>query len=142
MIKFWSTSGKYGAFSNFYSSPIFLDNKWWKTTEHYYQAQKTTNEAKQNEISLARNAKIAKQIATECELREDWEDIKYNVMKKALFAKFTQHTSLKNLLISTGDEAIGEDSPYDYIWGLGKNGSGQNLLGKALEEIREQIKSI
>jgi predicted NAD-dependent protein-ADP-ribosyltransferase YbiA (DUF1768 family) len=30
---------------------------------------------------------------------------------------------------SRGDETV-EDSPTDYFWGLGADGSGQNMLGR------------
>jgi len=62
-------------------------------------------------------------------------------MKKALRAKFTQHEKLKKLLLGTENADIIEDAPNDYQWGCGKDGSGQNLLGKALMDIREELKS-
>lgn len=73
-------------------------------------------------------------------LRPDWEDIKYGIMLTALRAKFGQSKSLGELLLETGDEELIEDSPYDYIWGCGADGSGQNLLGKALMEIRTELR--
>lgn len=140
MIKFWHTTGKYGPFSNFYKCEIFVDGCKWRSTEHYYQAQKTNDEAAKRAIQEAKTPKEAKNLANAAPLREDWEEVKYEVMKKALMAKFQQHTSLKELLLSTGDEEIAEDSPYDAIWGLGKDGTGKNLLGRALQEVRQYLK--
>src|SRR5437016_5030863 len=40
VIRFYSTKGDYGCFSNFYRASIFLAGKRWSTTEHYFQAQK------------------------------------------------------------------------------------------------------
>lgn len=140
MIKFWRTTGKYGPFSNFYRCEIFIDGCKWKSTEHYYQAQKTTDLSAKQSIQEAKTPKEAKTLAGAVPLREDWEEVKYDVMKKALLAKFQQHTSLKELLLSTEGEEIAEDSPYDAIWGLGRDGTGKNLLGKCLMEVRECLK--
>jgi hypothetical protein len=141
MIKFWHTTGKYGPFSNFALFGLMVDEKHWPTAEHYYQSQKTQNSELQEQIRKAASPKKAKQMAREVALRPDWEDIKYSVMLDALRAKFGQSASLKQLLLETGDEVLIEDSPYDYIWGCGADGSGQNLLGKALMEIREEFRN-
>ena len=60
-------------------------------------------------------------------------------MKKGLRAKFTQYDKLKNVLLGTGESELIEDSPNDYQWGCGRNGTGQNLLGKALMDIRNEL---
>ncbi|MCR4803174.1 MAG: NADAR family protein [Lachnospiraceae bacterium] len=44
-------------------------------------------------------------------LREDWEQIKDNIMRKAVCAKFTQNIDIKDILISTGRETIIEKQP-------------------------------
>ncbi len=61
-------------------------------------------------------------------------------MVKVLQAKFTQHDRLKKLLKGTGDRKIIENTTFDNVWGCGKHGDGQNLLGKALMEVRAQLK--
>ena len=141
MIKFWRTTDKYGPFSNFARFGLVVDDKHWPTTEHYYQAQKTEDPELQEQIRKASSARKAKQMAQNVPLRSDWEDIKFAVMLGALRAKFSQSTSLKKFLLETNDEVIVEDSPYDYVWGCGADGSGQNLLGKALMEIREEFRN-
>jgi len=44
------------------------------------------------------------------------------------------------VLLSTGDEQIIENSPIDYYWGCGADGSGKNMLGQVLMEIREILR--
>ena len=39
-IHFYSTTGEYGCFSNFYRSRVTIDGKTWRTSEHYFQAQR------------------------------------------------------------------------------------------------------
>ena len=40
VINFYSTKDAYGCFSNFSRHHLFLKNKIWRTSEHYFQAQK------------------------------------------------------------------------------------------------------
>jgi ribA/ribD-fused uncharacterized protein len=40
VIHFYSTTGEYGCFSNFSRHPVHLAGKGWRTSEHYFQAQK------------------------------------------------------------------------------------------------------
>lgn len=137
IIKFWRTSEKpYGCFSNFALFGFTKDGLRYSTSEHYYQSQKTLNKDEAESIRLAKSAKESKNLASVCSLRPDWESIKYNVMKEALILKFEQNSSLKKLLLETNDLVLVEDSPYDYIWGCGKDNTGQNLLGKCLMEVR------
>lgn len=70
-------------------------------------------------------------------MRDDWELIKDDIMKKGLMAKFTQNKELANKLLETGDKILIEDSPYDSYWGNAKN--GKNMLGKLLMDVRQNI---
>ncbi len=69
-------------------------------------------------------------------MRSDWDTVKDNVMRKACWAKFTQHDELKTMLVETGELYIAENSPRDSYWGLGAKGDGLNMLGRILLEIR------
>ena len=59
-------------------------------------------------------------------------------MQKCCEVKFNL-PNFRDLLLITGDANIHEDSPRDYYWGVGKDHSGKNMLGKLLMEIRSQI---
>ena len=72
-------------------------------------------------------------------LRSDWESVKVEIMRTALKAKFTQHDDLQEILLSTGDAAIVEHTERDSFWGDGGNGSGKNMLGKLLMQIRDEL---
>lgn len=39
-------------------------------------------------------------------LREDWEQIKDDIMPRAAYAKFTQNKNIRDILMSTGKETI------------------------------------
>jgi len=68
----------------------------------------------------------------------DWDQIKVDVMLRGLRAKF-QNESLRLMLLWTGDAILKEDSPTDMFWGGTLLGS-QNMLGKLLMQVREEIK--
>ena len=140
-IYFYTTNQAYSEFSNFAPFGIELDGQWWRTTEHYFQAQKFLDTAYQEKIRQAPDPKTAANLgrSRSVPLREDWEDIKDDVMRRAVLKKFQTHAQLKSLLISTGNEEIVENAPGDYYWGCGADGSGKNMLGKILQEVRAQI---
>jgi ribA/ribD-fused uncharacterized protein len=142
-INFYKIKDPFGEFSNFALFPIKLDNKVWATTEHYFQAQKFKDENIKEKIRAAKKPSIAAKLGRDRSkpLRKDWESIKNNVMKKAVKAKFTQHITLKNLLLSTKNAKLVEHTVNDSYWGDGGDGSGKNMLGKILMEIREEIKN-
>lgn len=142
MISFYSTQGPYGELSNFASYGIEVEGKRYPTTEHYFQAQKFEDDSYREQIRQARSPMIAARLgrSRKVPLRSDWEEIKLDVMRAALRKKFTTHPALKELLLATGDEELVEDAPGDYFWGCGKDGSGQNWLGKLLMEVREELR--
>ena len=70
-------------------------------------------------------------------MRKNWDIIRNDIMKKGLFAKFTQNELLRKKLLETENKILIENSPYDSYWGNAKN--GKNMLGKLLMEIRDEI---
>jgi len=72
-------------------------------------------------------------------LRKDWEDVKDDIMRKAVFEKFLQNKELQKILIQTGVQEIIERTTSDYYWGCGTNGGGKNMLGQILMETREKL---
>lgn len=142
-IKFYSTKAEYGCFSNFSRHPVRLKGYTWPTSEHYYQAQKFAGTKYESEVRKAKGPKEAASIGRDKlnPLRRDWEKIKESVMYDVLKAKFTQHDDLKETLLSTGDAELIEDSPVDWYWGCGSNGTGKNRLGKLLMKLREELRN-
>lgn len=144
VIKFYKVSDKFGYLSNFARYPIFLDRFIWPTTEHYFQAMKFEDYDIQDKlraipkaIDVAQEGRSRKYI-----LRNDWEDVKLSIMKRALYAKFTQHRFLAVELLKTNNKLIVEHTVNDSFWGDGGNGHGFNHLGLLLMEIRDEINSL
>jgi len=134
-VIYFSTRGVYKELSNFYPSQIFLEGKWWPTVEHFYQARKTDFPETQEYIRSIEKPIEAKKFARSIPIRSDWERIKEDVMLQALRAKFSI-PELREILLSTGDAIIHENSQYDDYWGT----KGLNRLGKLLMQVRDEIK--
>jgi ribA/ribD-fused uncharacterized protein len=71
--------------------------------------------------------------------RQDWEEVKDSIMFNAVLNKFMTHQDIRDILLSTGQEEIIEDTVDDYYWGCGKNGTGKNMLGQILMQVREVL---
>lgn len=142
IIKFYNQDKLYGEFSNFYKSAIIVDNIVFPTSEHYFQAMKYNHNKEYFEkIRTAKSAGMAAKLGRNRNypMRSDWEKVKDEIMMVALKAKFTQHTNLKKLLLDTGDAILIEHTKNDSYWGDGGDGTGKNLLGKSLMELRKQL---
>lgn len=129
---------KIKTFSNFSHHSFWLDDHEWKTSEHYFQAQKFVNTEHFNTIKSAKTPLCARILgrSRKFPIREDWEEVKDDVMRKALYAKFSQNKDIKNILVSTDNTKLIENSPNDYYWGCGFDNSGLNRLGVLLMELR------
>ena len=143
-IEFYSKIPAYREFSNFFPSAFDLDGKRWPTTEHYFQAQKFTSTPEyQEEIRLAKTPEKAKTLggSREKPIRADWDQVREDVMKKALKAKFTQNADLKAMLLSTGNRPLVEANPTDSYWGYGRTKKGKNRMGILLQQLRDELRA-
>ncbi len=82
-----------------------------------------------------------------------WDKIKYSIVLNGTYMKFIKNPELMKFLLSTGDNIIVEASPQDDIWGIGmaedydgvdnpNMWKGENLLGFALMEVRDEIRRV
>lgn len=140
-IYFYKINEDYGCFSNFAHYDFELDGKRWMTSEHYFQAQKFCGTEYEEVIRLLDNPMKAAEMGRNrnLPLRKDWEQVKDDIMRKAVLAKFSQNEEIKDVLLSTDNEIIIENTSNDYYWGCGKDGSGKNMLGIILMEVREKL---
>lgn len=141
MIYFYTTTDNYGEFSNFAKLGFEEEGKYWPTVEHYFQAKKFEGQVYEERVRIAYTAKDARNMGRSREhpIRDDWETVKIEVMKLTLKRKFATHLEAREVLINTGEEELIESSPFDYFWGCGSDGSGLNLLGKLLMELRGEL---
>ena len=132
----------YGCFSNFSRHGFELDGVHWPTSEHYFQAQKFAGTPYVENIRIAPTPKAVAELGRKRELplRPDWEQVKDDIMRKAVLRKFETHADLHAILLDTGHEDLVEKTTNDYYWGCGTNGTGKNMLGKILMEVREILR--
>ena len=141
VIRFYRQHDPWGEFSNFSAHPIQLDGKRWATTEHYFQAQKFDDPESQRRIREAKDPGDAARLGRRLPgLRSDWEQVKDEVMLRALRAKFTQHAKLERLLLDTADAELVEHTRTDSYWADGGDGSGKNRLGELLMQLRAELR--
>lgn len=142
-IYFYRVNEPYGCFSNFSPHGFELHGKWWHSSEHYFQAQKFVGTPHEEAIRLAKGPKEAATMGRSRKrpLRTDWEEVKDDVMRTAVYHKFKSHPNIRDILLSTENEIIIENSPIDWYWGCGADHTGKNRLGEILMEVREKLKS-
>ena len=141
-IYFYKINDPYGCFSNFSKHGFELKGKYWKTSEHYFQAMKFENTKYEEEIRLLptpMNAAVRGRDRS-LPLRAEWETVKDKIMKEAVLAKFQYNNEIKEILLGTDDNEIIEKTADDYYWGCGTAGNGKNVLGKILMEVREMLR--
>ena len=135
---------------NFYmlENPIQYGELSFPTSEHFYQGMKTLDLTARQAISEIEVPRVAKKTGQTIELRSNWNDIKFEVMKFGLILKFSSNPGILKQLIKTNDKHIVEGNGWhDNLWGNCicyecENITGQNLLGEALMEVREYFKVI
>ncbi|MGB1288385.1 MAG: NADAR family protein [Aggregatilineales bacterium] len=142
IIYFYTTGDDYGCFSNFSRHGFGLKDKYWKTSEHYFQAMKFEGTDHEDAVREAITPKEAAKRGRDRSrpLRKDWEQVKDDIMREAVLAKFETHDDIRQILLDTGDAPLVENAPGDYYWGCGRDGSGKNMLGIILEETREILR--
>lgn len=136
--------------SNFYvgEEPLWWNDKSYATGEHLYQAMKARTTKVHEKIRKAKYPGTAKARGQVCALRNDWEEIKYDVMRLTLKTKFTTAREEGELLLSTGDALLIEGTDWnDRVWGVARNSdrfdlwAGRNWLGTLLMARRAELRA-
>ncbi len=141
--------------SQWYRSGFKLDGVHYKTSEHWMMAQKAKlfNDLDSfEEIVKSDSPKEAKSLGRKIKNfgPDVWDEYKYKIVIDGNIQKFTQNTELFDYLKSTKGKYLVEASPNDDMWGIGISDDsndidnpylwrGENLLGFALMEVRDQL---
>jgi ribA/ribD-fused uncharacterized protein len=143
-------------FSQWFPAAFGVACDTYATAEHWMMAEKARlfgNDEVRRRILAAKHPAEAKKLGREVTGFDApvWDAQKYDLVQVGNHHKFSQHTELKEYLLNTGQRVLVEASPADAIWGIGltadhPNASqaaawpGQNLLGFALMEVRDQLR--
>ena len=143
-MKINSFSGPYEYLSNFYDAPVFFEGLHYKNSEAAYQAGKASNPLVRRLFTGLSPGK-AKRLGRSMPIREDWDAVKADYMRRVVHAKFTQNPLLAQALIQTGDAEIEEGNVWhdNYFGNCGcpacRKTEGLNILGRILMEERERL---
>ena len=146
-----------GYLSNWYISPFDLDGKHFSSVEQYIMyrkclafGDKDSAEAVLKTDNTAQQQKIGRNASGYID--SVWAGMRQMVAVRGLLAKFSQNDDLRQKLLATDNAVLVECAGSDKIWACGvrlnddrrkdaSNWSGQNILGFALMEVREMIRT-
>ena len=156
-MKIDSFSGKYRFLSNFYRCYIEHEGITYPSVERAYQAAKTLSVNERARIATMSTTGAAKAAGRRIKLRVNWEQVKIGIMLTLLRKKFSHndpgyHETRAMALLATGDaELIDGNTWGDTFWGVcgcagngtcaKKGGTGENMLGKLLMQVREELRN-
>lgn len=146
IISFAKIADEWGLFSNMHYGALFVNETLIPSVEALYQSCKYPLYPNiQKEILSQDNAMKAKKISRQYirYQRQDWEDVKFQIMRWCLMVKLIQEwDNLAPLLLKTKGLPIVEYSKKDALWGAMPYGNdklkGKNILGRLLMDIRDK----
>ena len=143
--------------SQWFPRAFVVDGVRYASAEHYMMGAKArlfADEAAFARVLEAKTPAEAKQIGREVQSYDEhaWRKARFPAVVEGNIAKFGQHPDLRDFLLATNDAVLVEASPRDRIWGIGMGASnpdardprkwrGENLLGFALMEARERLRT-
>lgn len=146
----YKTKEDFGGLSNMASDyPLLVNGVRLLTSEALYQACRFPLLAEvQREIIDQKSPMTAKMKSKphRSKTRPDWDSVRFKIMRWCLRVKLAQnYNKFGNLLLSTDDKPIVEQSRNDDYWGAKVvDGDitliGQNVLGRLLMELRERLR--
>ena len=130
----------YEFLSNFYPCKITIAGYTFPSVENAYQAMKCANPNDYAQFVNIGPAE-AKKLGRKVQLRSDWEQIKYNVMRQLLDLKFQDKVLLKMLQDTAPESIIEGNYWHDNYWGMCKCDKCKdkikyNHLGELLQRKR------
>ncbi|TGE10420.1 NADAR family protein [Hymenobacter fodinae] len=144
-------------FSQWWLADFVVTGITYRSTEHWMMAEKARlfqNTELLAKILAAPSPAEAKKLGRQVTGFDPavWDARKYEIVRAGNVHKFSQHPSLRDFLLDTHDRVLVEASPVDSIWGIGlaadsvdaehpARWQGENLLGFALMEVRDQLRT-
>lgn len=155
IICFHNPEEENGYLSNWYLSDFIWEDISFTSAEQYMMYRKAilfndTDTASQilETIDVASIKSLGRTVTPYID--SVWAEKRYELVYPGIYEKFKQNSDLCNKLLSTGDAILAECAVKDKIWGIGismhdlrrfspQQWKGQNLLGKALMQVRHEF---
>ncbi len=141
----WIFSGEWSILDNFALTPVEVDVGHglltYRTSEHAFQAAKSSNRAGHDAVRRAATPGLAKALGQRVRMWPDWDTVRFPRMRLILAAKHRQHAAFREALAATGSRPIYEGNTWaDEVWGVVQQPDGRwrgrNALGEMLMELR------
>jgi predicted NAD-dependent protein-ADP-ribosyltransferase YbiA (DUF1768 family) len=123
---------------NDYGFVITIGEITYPTLEHAYQAAKTKDFTTKQEIAN-HSVSEARKIGRSLKQSDDFDRVA--VMEALQRVKYNSLSEIGEKLAHTGISPIVMEG-YDEFWGTGRDGDGQNMMGKILQKIRSECQII
>lgn len=149
-VVFLKTKEAFGGLSNMASGfPIRLNGVRVLTSEALYQACRFPHRPEIQRLIIEQTSPMTAKMKGKPyrdDTRPDWDSVRVRIMKWCLRAKLVQNfAEFSRLLLATGERPIVEESRKDDFWGAKPDEFGgllgQNVLGRLLMELREEVKT-
>lgn len=133
--------GEYRWLSNFWPCNVTYDELPYPTVENAYQAAKSLKEGYRSVLQTCTPGH-AKRMGQQVVLRDDWEEVKDDVMLQLVRQKFKNDEALRKLLLMTDGLIVEGNTWGDEYWGVVfATGYGLNKLGKIIMQVRAELRS-
>lgn len=142
-IRFQRHGAGHATFSPASPHPVHIDGCDWPTVEHFVQAHRfAAHDPRRQQIHDATLGSDVQRIVVrgQADTRSDWIAVRDGLMYRGLMAKFQQHEALRAELLATGSSLLALRRHGDHYWGDGGDGTGQNMIGRTLMAIREELR--
>ena len=147
--------GKSSPFSQWFPSTFYYKNIKYVCCEQFMMYQKAIlfrDKKSARDILKTKNPRYMKIIGRNIKgfTESKWEQKKRKIVFLGNYLKFSQNHALKLKLLSTKEKTLVEASPWDLVWGIGRNihdpnisnssyWRGKNLLGYILVDVRNKL---
>jgi len=148
-VCFRKTDEPFGGLSNMAPGfPIFIFGRRIRTSEALYQACRFPHLPEVQALILDESSPMTAKMRSKpfrARSRPDWDRVRVPIMKWCLRTKLLHNWErFSELLLSTGEKPIVEDSRKDAFWGAisEKDNAhlvGENILGRLLMELRSKL---
>jgi len=127
---------------------VIVNGERFRTIEALYQACRFPQLPEVQKLVVSEASPIVakrKTMPFRNQTREDWDSVRHKIMRWCLRVKLAENYSeFRNLLLSTGQGHIVEQSSKDTFWGARTIDEdtlvGENVLGRLLMELREDVR--
>lgn len=158
VVCFHNPDEENGYLSNWYLSRFIVDGVAFSSVEQYMMYNKAvlfSDLKTAQEIMNTDDVAVIKRLGRSVQGYDDtvWANARYGIVLEGVYHKFTQNEVLYGRLVSTKGRILAECAVHDKVWGIGLSmkdrnrlipykWKGQNLLGRALMQVRGNFMSM